>query len=1022
MGGQSHVDHAWEEYTEQQQADLADVLAFNRELVAAGESGHDLTAVTRHLDPDPARYIWVDEGGGRLPDMIGWGRRLLAEAPPLPGHVRYPTQKLGGQGAATRPTVAAAADGRVLAAWLSWEAGVGEHVIAALFGADGETLAEPRAITEAPSDCFRPTAAFDPAGHPRVFYARATPGVAGRVGVFARSLADGAWGAEERISTTEHPSFNQEVVLHDDGSLECVWQGRVADEFGVYARRWRDGEWEASYRLDGDVPGNVWDPSVTPLPGGRSAYVWSAYEGGAYRLVARYGDADGLGASQQLTTGSDYALHPSLVTAGDGSVWCAFDLLSIQGHGGSGPTALQAADRLHDLPSPGMREAGEFVPPEMIPNADAAVHAVRLTEDGIEEDPIPLGQGVEVNPSGMPAAAPTADGGITVAYRVLRRLPLLHYYWEVAVQQLGPDGPGPVCTLADSDGGNEEPAVATMPEGAAVVCTTDGRKQRALEWTEGFGGQRCAQLAAHVGEIAWHGLHGTGQVALAALPDAATPRRGTPQPAVHGSEREEARAWVGGRRSRYETEVDGRRLTLCWGDLHRHSLISRCTAADDPALDDFYRFAWDVFDYDFWAVTDHAENSTAHQWWTLQKVADLFHLPDRFVPLYGFEWTSELGHQNVIYGDVERGAPIFSATDEQTDRPDKLWAAMRQYPDYPAITIPHHPGASMVPYDWGYGDPEFLRLAEVFQSCRGNYEDDGCFRQYADGTLTGTFTVDGLRRGHRFGLIASSDHGHGASYVGAYADGLTRADVFAALRERRVFAATAPGIVLDVRVDDTFMGGERRQDDPAEVRAHVEGYRELARVDVLRDGELAHAVEPELDLPDGWLAVPLRVEWGRAGKPRDWSGGLRIDGGEVVQTAYVNRELREITRTEMRWEAVTHSFGGGGLYGPTRGGVDLTVVGPPEASVDVDTASGGLSASLDQLRAGTVVASGPRAPEDSVLRLQRGLGGLRSLGTTTHDLTWADPSPPPAWYYVRAVLVDGEMAWSSPIWVDPTQG
>src|SRR5207237_937618 len=82
-------------------------------------------------------------------------------------------------------------------------------------------------------------------------------------------------------------------------------------------------------------------------------------------------------------------------------------------------------------------------------------------------------------------------------------------------------------------------------------------------------------------------------------------------------------------------------------------LVSRCTSGDEPSLEDFYRYAWDVNEYDFWAVTDHAENSTAYQWWSIQKIADLLHVPGRFVPLYGFEWTSaEHGHQNVIYGDV----------------------------------------------------------------------------------------------------------------------------------------------------------------------------------------------------------------------------------------------------------------------------------------------------------------------------------------------------------------------------------
>ena len=144
---------------------------------------------------------------------------------------------------------------------------------------------------------------------------------------------------------------------------------------------------------------------------------------------------------------------------------------------------------------------------------------------------------------------------------------------------------------------------------------------------------------------------------------------------------------------RYVAEVGGCSYSLYWGDLHRHSLVSRCTAGDEPSLEDFYRYAWDVCEYDFWAVTDHAENSSEYQWWTIQKIADLFHVADRFVPLYGFEWTSaDTGHQNVIYGDVERGAPIFSAFAEGSTDPAGLWEGLAQHPDYPAITIPHHPG------------------------------------------------------------------------------------------------------------------------------------------------------------------------------------------------------------------------------------------------------------------------------------------------------------------------------------------
>ncbi|MBA2528861.1 MAG: DUF3604 domain-containing protein, partial [Euzebyales bacterium] len=553
-----------------------------------------------------------------------------------------------------------------------------------------------------------------------------------------------------------------------------------------------------------------------------------------------------------------------------------------------------------------------------------------------------------------------------------------------------------------------------------------------FDWTEGFGGRACPHLHDHDGEVVWHGMHGPGEIRFAAVASGGPGAVGDPEPALRLVARSEARAWTDGdrpggdgtdgHRRRYTTLIDGEDHHLYWGDLHRHSLISRCTAADEPSLEEFYRYSWDVCEYDFWAVTDHSENSTAYQWWCIQKIADLFRVDGRFVPLYGFEWTSMFGHQNVIYASGQRGGPIFSSLAEGSERPDQLWELLRRFPDHPAITIPHHPGSGMVPYDWSYYDPDYLRLVEIFQACRGNYEDDGCFRQYADATLPGSFVLDGLRRGHRFGLIASSDHGNGASYVGAYAPGLDREAIFDALRSRRTMGATARDIVLDTRIGDTFMGGERRLTGPVELDVHARGYRDLARVDVLRNGELVHSVVPELDLPPGWIAVPLRLEWGMNPSPTDWSGSLHVERGEVLQTAYWSPEVQQVGRTSVCWAAATQSFGGGGIYGPTRGGIELTVVGPPEAVVGVDSRAGKVSADLATLREHPVDATSTtmstRAQASGRLRLQPGVGGLSSLGGSQLRLRWTDERSEPAWYYARVYLVDGEMAWSSPIWVD----
>ena len=270
-------------------------------------------------------------------------------------------------------------------------------------------------------------------------------------------------------------------------------------------------------------------------------------------------------------------------------------------------------------------------------------------------------------------------------------------------------------------------------------------------------------------------------------------------------------------------------------------------------------------------------------------------MPGRFVPLYGFEWTSaDHGHQNVIYGDVARGAPIFSAFAAGSTTPDGLWRGLADHPEFPAITIPHHPGSAMVYNDWDFHDPRYSRLVEVFQACRGNYESEVCFRPYSDGTASGTFMIDGLRRGHRFGLVASSDHGHVASYVAVLARSLTRGDVFEGLWSRRTCAATTRDVFVDLQLGPHLMGSDVDWAGPRPLRVYASVYTELARVDILRDGEVVHVVRGEPELPPGHRRVDLRVEWGKAATATRWDGRLTVRGGRLVLPGHVGPEVTEM--------------------------------------------------------------------------------------------------------------------------------
>jgi hypothetical protein len=1021
------LDHHSGDYTPQQRADLDAVLAFNREMSDVINQGRDVLETETFLDPDPLRYMWVDEGQGRIAQVISQARSLLGRAPVLEGHQRRGVRVMAGSGRAATPSIATSPDGARLTAWVEWVPGRGDVVRASLDAAEDGTD-RPAVVSGDVADVFRPTALIATDGVPWVFWGQS---VDARVGVWAATHGSDGWSAPRLVSTSEHPSFNQEVVAGDDGSVELVWQGREKERFGIFSRTWVDGAWGPTTMVSAGVEANVWDPAVARYADGTTAYAWSEYRDGSYRVVLRHRDAAGaLLEPRELTSGSDYALHPDLAVTADQQLWCAFDLITVTGHGGSGPTRLRSAAEVGADPEvvEGSRPAGHSVPSELLPDVRATIRVVAVTDDGVREPAGELAPRLDVVPSGLPRLVALQDGGLAVAYRLHRKLPLMTYYWEVGAQVLGPGGWEPPQTFSGTDGTLEEVGVAAVPGGAVVAAQADGRLHRALDWTEGFGGRECPYLLEHHGAVAWHGTHGIGTIVTARVGAAGpvAPAGTAPVAAhVHADARVEARRWTRAEpRERYVATVGERRYTLYWGDLHRHSLVSRCTAGDEPSLEDFYRYAWDVCEYDFWAVTDHSENSTDYQWWSIQKIADLFRIEDRFVPLYGFEWTSaDTGHQNVIFGDVTRGAPIFSAFAEGTTDPAGLWEQLAAYPDFPAITIPHHPGAAMVHNDWDYHDPRFSRLVEIFQACRGSYEGLGCFRQYSDGTRAGTFVIDGLKRGHKFGLIGSSDHGHGASYVGAFAESLDRASVFEALHGRRTFAATTRDVVVDVRMGEAFIGEDVVTDGPRRFTVHAEGYTDLARVDIVRNGDVVFAATPDRGLPEGWVEVPVRLEWGESEQTTVWDGALRLDGGRVVRTPFWSPEVTSVADTEVRWANTTRTFGE--PYGAQRGGIEVTVVGPPDAVVHLSLnalPAVGLQITLAELLAGPVHAV-PGTP--GVLRVQPGIGGLSSLGSSVVDLTWtdhgADDGSETAFYYARVFQVDGEMAWSSPIWVTSTR-
>lgn len=303
---------------------------------------------------------------------------------------------------------------------------------------------------------------------------------------------------------------------------------------------------------------------------------------------------------------------------------------------------------------------------------------------------------------------------------------------------------------------------------------------------------------------------------------------------------------------------------LVWGDLHGHSSLSDGTGRPE----DYFRYAREVARLDVIALTDHDHWGVRPLALDPEATRNVFETTDaaeeteRFVTIPGYEWTSWLhGHRHVLYFDPAGSEPrpeIFSSIDDASDRPDELWAALR---DRNALTFTHHSAGDPVAVNWRFRpDPELEPVAEIV-SVHGQSESLE-MPMPVRGGMPGWFVLDTLRAGYRFGFIGSGDShdghpglpeiaaGHGG-LAGLFVDRLERGAVKETLRRRQTFATNGIRPFLEVSIDGVAMGGTLvASDREHRLRIHYEATDTIEGIELVRSGRVA-LLEP---------ADPLRVD------------------------------------------------------------------------------------------------------------------------------------------------------------------
>ncbi len=325
---------------------------------------------------------------------------------------------------------------------------------------------------------------------------------------------------------------------------------------------------------------------------------------------------------------------------------------------------------------------------------------------------------------------------------------------------------------------------------------------------------------------------------------------------------------------------------IFWADLHGHSNLS--DGSGMPG--DYFRYARDAAGLDVVSLTDHdhfgvvALDEHPDLWDEIERITADYNNPGRFVTLLGYEWTSWIhGHRHVLYfGDMGK---VISSVDEATDDPRELWNALT---GMSALTFAHHTAGQPIQTNWTFAPHPSLEPLVEIMSVHGSSEARDAPR-VVRGATSGYFVRDALQRGYRLGFVGSGDSHDGhpglahldpiygyrpatparpaqmgtGGLTAIYAKDLNRDSLFAALRERRVYATSGPRILLRTDLEGHPAGSvvaAASLGESAKLGFDILGTAELSTIELIRSGNVETRITPQNETElSGKLPIPSLV-------------------------------------------------------------------------------------------------------------------------------------------------------------------
>lgn len=496
---------------------------------------------------------------------------------------------------------------------------------------------------------------------------------------------------------------------------------------------------------------------------------------------------------------------------------------------------------------------------------------------------------------------------------------------------------------------------------------------------------------------------------------------------------------------------------IYWGDIHNHneigygkgSLIRSFDLAENAL--DFYAFTphgwWPDIPEDDEPVRRHHQqgfDKVSANWDRIKQLVQERYREDQFVTFLAWEWHSlEWGDYCLYYPNVE----------QELYKPDNLADLKIHVTSQNAIMIPHHPGYKLGwrGLNWDCLDEFLSPVVEIFSEHGNSLEAKshiGMYNHSMGGIELSQSGLEQLKKGHKFGLVASSDDhygypgGYGYGLTAVYADNLSRESIFDALKRRHTYAVTGDRIKLNFTVNDAIPGESIDASDEVKLDFFVQARDRIKSVEIYKNSLPFKIYAGDYCSNTNRLTNRMsyehlvRVEWGwdfiASDRTTKWD--IQLSAKKSVINDVVSSfsggagSVTEMNLLECMDEqhVVIKSFTSRKNAFPVN---SITFLWHGDLDAMLELKITGRQDSLD-FNKKLIVVKRDLIAKDAHLSI---INSFSSPKLKIHSLlqpedyesqhSIIDPSVQPGdYYFLKVIQENGQLAWSSPVWIDKIQG